>query len=189
MEKGNALNSNTWLDEHGDYLFRFAVTKLKNAALAEDLVQDTLLSAMMAKNSFSANASVRTWLTAIMKNKIIDHWRRQGREIAAVDLMDNADEAESVDDFFDRAGRWADQPSVYPNPDSALENRQFWGVFEQCLSKLKPQQAEVFIAKEVHGMTNEEISVSHSLSSNNVWVLMHRARVALGKCLEFHWAS
>lgn len=189
MEKGNAPDSHTWLEEHGDYLFRFALLKLKDTALAEDLVQDTLLSALAAKDSFSSKASVRTWLTTILRNKMVDHWRRQGREISAADLMDDADEDRSADDFFDKAGRWADMPNAYPNPDSALESKQFWSIFEHCLSRLKPQQAEVFLAKEVHGMGNEEICESYSLSSSNVWVLMHRARVALGKCLELHWLS
>jgi RNA polymerase sigma-70 factor, ECF subfamily len=187
MEKGNALDSNTWLDEHGDYLFRFAVLKLKDAALAEDLVQDTLLSAVAAKDTFSTKASIRTWLTTIMKNKMVDYWRRQGREVPVAGLMEEYEEGVSVDDFFDKAGRWADVPNVYPNPDSALESKQFWSIFEHCLSNLKPQQAEVFLAKEVHGMDSVEISESYSLSSSNVWVLMHRARVALGKCLEIHW--
>lgn len=189
MEKGNAPDSSTWLEEHGDYLFRFALLKLKNTALAEDMVQETLISAMTAKGGFSADASIRTWLTSILKNKMVDHWRRQGREISATDMMDGADEDGNVDDFFDKAGRWADMPNVYQNPDAALENKQFWVVFEHCISRLKPQQAEVFLAKEVHGMENEEISESYSLSPSNVWVLMHRARVALGKCLEIHWAS
>lgn len=189
MEKGNALDSNTWLEEHGDYLFHFALLKLKDSALAEDMVQDTLISAMTARDSFSPRASVRTWLTTIMKNKMVDHWRRQGREISATDLMDAAGEDASVDEYFDKAGRWADKPNVYPNPDAALESKQFWVVFENCLSRLKPQQAEVFLAKEVHGMDNDEICESMSLSSSNFWVLMHRARIALGKCLEIHWAS
>ena len=189
MRKGNSLDSNAWVDEHGDYLFRFAVKQLKNTSLAEDMVQDTLVSAMTAKNSFSSISSVRTWLTAIMKNKIVDYWRRHGREISISDLMNESEEDSSVDDFFDKTGHWAEMPNVYPNPDSALENKQFWGIFEHCLSKLRPQQAEVFLAKEVHGMDNDEISESYSLNSNNVWVLMHRARVALGKCLEIHWVS
>lgn len=189
MKKGNGLDSHTWLEEHGDYLFRFAVFKLKNSALAEDMVQETLLSALSAKDSFASQSSVRTWLTAIMKNKMVDYWRRHGREISVADLMDDADGGGSVDDFFDKAGRWADMPNVYPNPDSALESKQFWSIFEDCLSKLKPQQAEVFLAREVHGMSSEEVSESYSLSSNNVWVLMHRARVAMGKCLELHWVS
>lgn len=177
MEKGNALDPNTWLDEYGDYLFRFAVMKLKDAALAEDMVQDTLLSAMAANDSFSSVASVRTWLTAIIKNKMVDHWRRQGREASAADLMDATLEDANLDDFFDMAGRWAEMPNPYPNPDSALASKQFWSIFEHCLSRLKPQQAEVFVAKEIHGMDNEEICEHHSLSASNVWVLMHRARV------------
>ncbi|MFZ3088522.1 MAG: sigma-70 family RNA polymerase sigma factor [Methylotenera sp.] len=189
MKQGNVLDSHKWLEEHGDYLFRFAVFKLKNAALAEDMVQETLLSALSAKDGFTFKATVRTWLTAILKNKIIDHWRHQGQEISFADLMDGAGEGQSVDDFFDKAGRWLDMPNVYPNPDSALESKQFWRVFEGCLSRLKPQQAEVFLAKEIHGMSNDEISESYTLSSNNVWVLMHRARVAMGKCLELHWVS
>lgn len=189
MKKNTATDSDTWLEEHGDYLFRFAMLKLKDAALAEDLVQDTLVSAMAAKDRYLPLATVRTWLTTIMKNKILDHWRRQGREITATDLMGAAGEDASVDEFFNQAGRWADMPNVYPNPDAALESKQFWAVFEHCLSRLKPQQAEVFLAKEVHGMESQEISESYSLSPNNIWVLMHRARVALGKCLEIHWVS
>lgn len=189
MGKGNFLDPNTLLDEHGDYLFRFAVLRLKNIASAEDLVQDTLLSALSAMESYSANASVRTWLTSIIKNKMIDHWRRQGREIAAADLMDDAEDDGSLDNFFDKNGRWTDMPNAYPDPDSALESKQFWSIFEHCLSKLTPQQARVFIAKEMHGLDNEEISLSYSVSSSNIWVLMHRARVALGKCLEIHWAN
>ena len=189
MGNDKALDTNTWLEDHGDYLFRFALLKLKDTALAEDMVQETLISAMTARNGFSSNASVRTWLTAIIKNKMVDHWRRQGREISVTDLMGNVEEDTSVDDFFDKAGRWTDMPNAYPNPDSALESKQFWGIFEYCLSRLNPQQAEVFLAKEVHGMENDEICESHSLSLSNVWVLMHRARVALGKCLELHWVS
>ncbi len=189
MEKDNALDLDKMLEDHGDYLFRFSLMKLKDTAMAEDMVQDTFLSAMMAGDGFSSRASVRTWLTAIMKNKLIDHWRAQGKEVSVADLMEGSDEDASVDDFFDMAGRWADMPNAYPDPDSALENKQFWAIFRNCLSRLKPQQAEVFLAKEVHGMSNEEICESQSLNANNVWVLMHRARVSLGKCLELHWAG
>ncbi|MEQ1600570.1 MAG: sigma-70 family RNA polymerase sigma factor [Methylophilaceae bacterium] len=189
MTESNMPDSNTWLEEHGDYLFRYAWFRLKDKAWAEDMVQDTLVSAILAKDDFSSKASIRTWLTSILKNKMVDYWRRQGREIAIADLMGDAADENNMDDFFDKAGHWADIPNAYPNPDSALESKQFRGVFEHCLSKLKPQQAEVFIAKEVHGMDNEEISKNYALSASNIWVLMHRARVSLGKCLEVHWAS
>jgi len=188
MKTAPSLNAEGLLDEHGDYLFRFALLRLKDSALAEDMVQETLIAAFAARDRYTSSASVRTWLTAIMKNKMIDYWRRMGRENLASDLMESTGQNGSVDDFFDQAGRWVDKPNPYPDPDQALENKQFWGVFESCVSRLKPQQAEVFIAIEVHGMENEEVSKSLALSPGNIWVLMHRARVALSKCLEIHWS-
>ncbi len=188
MGKDNAFNAHSWLEEHGNYLYRFALQKIKDTAQAEDLVQDTLIAAIKAQEGLSSIASVRTWLTSILKNKIVDYWRRQGREISLSDLVSESDDG-NTDDFFDKAGRWADMPNHFPNPDHALENKQFWGAFEHCVSRLNPQQAEVFIAKEVHGLDNEEISKNHAISASNIWVLMHRARIALGKCLELHWVA
>lgn len=185
----NIPSPEAWLEEHGDYLYGFALLKLKNASLAEDMVQETLMSAIAARGRYQAMASVRTWLTTILRNKIIDHWRIQGREVAATDLMSGMDEDASVDDFFDHSGRWAEMPNAFPDPDAALESKQFWQIFEHCISRLKPQQAEVFLAREVHGMANDEISQSYSISLSNVFVLMHRARVSLGKCLEIHWVK
>lgn len=178
-----------WLEEHGDYLYGYAISKLKSSTLAEDMVQETLVSAINARDHYQATASVRTWLTTILRNKIIDHWRVQGREVIATDLMAGLDEDASVDDFFDHAGRWIEMPNAYPDPDAALESKQFWQMFEHCLSGLKPQQAKVFLAREVYGLGNDEISQNYSISLSNVFVLMHRARAALGKCLEIHWVK
>lgn len=189
INKSSGLRFERHIEDHGDYLFGYAMLKLKNIALAEDLVQETFLSAIAAQEGFTAEASVRTWLTTILKHKMIDHWRRQGREIAACDLIGDVEDGDSIDDFFDKAGRWFEMPNAYPNPDAALESKEFWNIFKQCLSRLKPQQAEVFLAKEVHGMSNEEIRESFTLSESNVWVLMHRARVALGKCLDLNWVK
>ncbi|HEY3326682.1 MAG TPA: sigma-70 family RNA polymerase sigma factor [Novimethylophilus sp.] len=187
MTKKNVTNSIAHLEEHADYLFSYAMLKLKDVALAEDMVQDTLLSAVAAREGFTAQASVRTWLTTILKNRMIDHWRRQGREIAASDLVGDDGSGDSIDDFFDQAGRWFEMPNAYPSPDEALQSKEFWNIFEQCLSRLKSQQAEVFLAREMYGMSNEEIRESFSLGESNVWVLMHRARVSLGKCLDMNW--
>ncbi len=189
MEKTNALHSTMCLEEHADYLFSYAMLRLKNVSLAEDMVQDTLLSALAAQEGFAAQASVRTWLTTILKNRMIDYWRRQGREIPAGDLIGDDKNGDGVDDFFDKAGRWAEMPNVFPDPDAAVESKQFWDVFEHCLSRLKPQQAEVFLFKEIHGMSYEEIREGLALSESNIWVLMHRARIALGKCLELNWIN
>ena len=183
----NPMDAQTWLQDHGDYLFRFAMLKVKDIALAEDMVQDALLAGISSIDSFSSRSSIRTWLVSILKNKLIDHFRSHGKEVAAGDLIDEA--VMGVEEFFDKAGRWADMPKAFPNPDSALESKQFWKVYEDCLSRLKPQQAEVFVAREIQGMSNEEIRETLEISSSYVWVLMHRARLALGKCLEIHWVS
>lgn len=189
MNNSNSLHLNKCLEDHGDYLFGYAMLKLKNVALAEDMVQETFLSAIAAQERFTAQASVRTWLTTILKNKMIDHWRRQGREIVSCDLIGDDEGGDCIDDFFDKAGRWLEMPNAYPDPDAALESKEFWNIFEQCLSRLKPRQAEVFLAREVHDMSIGEIRETLALSESNVWVLMHRARVALGKCLHLNWVK
>ncbi len=182
------LNVQTWLEDYGDYLFSYALLKIKNRHQAEDLVQETLLAAITAKNTFSNRSSVKTWLTGILKHKIIDAYRRQGRETAIDDLIDQ-DGSDNLDYFFRTNGSWIDKPDVFSNPESALQQEEFYQVFQQCLSGLKPRQADVFIAKEIYGMSNKDICKDFSLSSTNVWVLMHRARLSLSNCMKTYWTD
>lgn len=186
MADDNDSHIEAWVEEYGDYLFSFALLKVKDIPLAEDLVQETLLAAITAEKSFSHQSSVRTWLTSILKHKMIDHFRRQGREIAISDLIDQ-DETDNVDLFFKSNGRWTEKPEAFPNPESALQQKDFWQVFQHCLSGLKAKQAEVFLAKEIHGMSNAEICKDFSITPTNVWVLTHRARLSLSRCLKNHW--
>lgn len=180
------LNPHTWLNRHGDYLYGFALLKVKDSHVAEDLVQETLLAAITAKDAFSGQSTVRTWLIGILKHKIIDHFRRQKRTIAFNDLIDN-DEIDILDRFFATDGHWAEQPEAFSSPESAFQQNEFWRIFNQCLTELKPKQAEVFVAKELYGHSNEEICKNLSLTATNCWVLTHRARLSLIKCLEKRW--
>ncbi len=186
ITENGGLDSLACLNEHGDYLFRYALSRTKDTHLAEDIVQETLLAAMSSKNIFSNQSTVRTWLVGILKHKLIDHFRRQGREVAISDLVDQ-DNGDDLSTFFSTNGKWIDKPNAFPDPESAFQNKEFWKVFQQCLSALKPKQAEVFLAKEIYGMSNEEICKDLTLSSTNVWVLMHRARLSLSKCLKSNW--
>lgn len=181
------LNVHTWLEEYGDYLFSYAFLRVRDSHAAEDLVQDTLLAAIAAKNTFSNQSAVRTWLTGILKHKLIDYLRRQNREVLVADLMDDQDEEDGLDHFFKANGNWIEKPQIFSDPDSAFQQKQFWKVFQDCLSGLKPKQAEVFLAKEIHGLSNEEICKSLSLNPTNVWILMHRARLFLHRCLKNKW--
>lgn len=179
------LNPYTWLNEHGSYLYSYALLRVKDKHIAEDLVQETLLAALTAKNSFSYQSNIRTWLTGILKHKLIDFYRKQGRMVAFEDLVDEEDNF--FDRFFGTNFRWVDIPSIYYNPESVFQQKEFWKVFQKCLSGLKPRQAEVFLAKEIHGMSNEEICKCFSITATNNWVLLHRARLSLIKCLKKNW--
>ena len=181
-----ALNPQTWLEQHGDYLFGYAMLKIKDTHIAEDLVQETLLAAIAAKDSFAGQSSVRTWLIGILKHKIIDHFRRQNRTIAIDDWVEN-DELASLDRFFNANGHWIQKPAAFPDPESAFQHNEFWHVFQQCLAGLKPKQAEVFVSKAFYGLSNDEICKHLSITSTNCWVLMHRARLSLIQCLKKNW--
>lgn len=176
----------TWLDAHGDALYRFALQRVREPALAEDLVQDTLLAALRAQAGFAAQASERTWLVAILKNKIIDHYRRASRECP---LPEHLDPDEAVDTLFrdEPDGHWVEPPSSWPRPDTALEQAEFWRVFQECLDALPDRQSRAFVLCEIDGLTTEELCKLFGASTSNMWVLLHRARLRLRGCLETRW--
>ena len=177
-------NLHNWLNEHSDYLYRFALARLRDPHLAEDVVQETFLAAIKSP-SFAEQSAPRTWLTGILKHKIIDVMRKNVREIAASDLLD--DEDANVDDFFDNAGHWADKPLKWDMPENALEQKQFLGVLQTCMDKLPAKSAQIFMLRDVQETDNEEICKELNISPTNAWVMLYRARLGLRKCLEINW--
>jgi RNA polymerase sigma-70 factor (ECF subfamily) len=178
----------TWLDEHGDALYRYAYFRVHDAALAEDLVQDTLLAAMQGQDNFAGRSAVRTWLTAILKNKLIDHLRKHARE-QTIDTSPDSDEDFEALFNNDSWSHWRTPPSVWDNPSGALEQKQFWQVLTDCLGALPAKQSEVFTLCELEGLDGAEACKVLGVSSSNVWVLLHRARLRLRECLETQWFS
>lgn len=174
-----------WLNEHGDYLYRFALTRLRDPHLAEDVVQETLLAAIKAPN-FAGQSTARTWLTGILKHKIIDTLRRNIREVPASDLL--LDESQSMDDFFDETGHWAEQPLAWDIPHAALQQSQFLSVLEACLAKLPTALASIFTMREIEDMENDEICKALNITTTNAWVMLYRARMGLRKCIELNWS-
>jgi RNA polymerase sigma-70 factor, ECF subfamily len=177
-------NVHNWLNEHGDYLYRFALARLRDPHLAEDVVQETFLAAIKSP-SFAEQSAPRTWLTGILKHKIIDVMRKNVREIAASDLID--DEDANVDDFFDDAGKWTDKPLKWDMPENALEQKQFLGILQTCMEKLPAKSAQIFMLRDVQETDNEEICKELNISPTNAWVMLYRARLGLRKCLEINW--
>ncbi|MDK9704758.1 MAG: sigma-70 family RNA polymerase sigma factor [Sulfuritalea sp.] len=171
-------------------LLRFARLQLRDAGAAEDAVQETLLAALTGSHGFESRSSYKTWLIAILRNKIIDIIRGQSREVAASALADD----EAGDDLlneslFDRRGHWQPEtrPGRWADPEASFEQQQFWAVFEACLDHLPAKTARVFMMREFLGFDTEEICKETGISSSNCWVVLHRARMGLRACLDTKW--
>lgn len=169
------------------YLLRYARLQLRDPAQAEDAVQETLLAALEGAARFAGKSSLRTWLTGILKHKIIDHLRRSGREQPLAGADDDRSEAEIVDALFAKDGHWREFPAQWGNPDTALENSRFWAAFELCTQRLPARTARVFMMREIMDMPTEEICKELEITATNCWVMLHRARLTLRECLELQW--
>jgi RNA polymerase sigma-70 factor (ECF subfamily) len=177
------------INAHRDYLLRVARLQLRDVDLAEDVVQETLVAAL-AGSGFSGKSSLRTWLTGILKHKIVDAIRRKQREPQAVAAFGNLDSELDVDDFdalFSEQGDWDSPPADWGNPEASLNRRQFFDMMDFCLEKLPPNTARVFMMREVMELETDEICKELTITANNLWVILYRARMALRQCLEQNW--
>jgi len=175
------------IEQERAYLLRYALLQLRNPAQAEDAVQETLLAALEGRERFSGRSSLRTWLTGILKHKIIDHLRRSGREQPLVSAVDDRSQADAVDALFVEDGHWREFPAQWGSPAKAFENSRFWSAFELCLQRLPARTAKVFTMREVMEMTTDEICQELDITTTNCWVMLHRARLMLRECLEMTW--
>ena len=174
-----------WVDQHGDYLYRYALARVRETAVAEDLVQETFLAALRGLAGFGGRSTERTWLTSILKRKIIDFFRRKGRERATQEMPIEGNAAKPD---FDDAGWWQNLPASWGNnPGAALEEREFLEAFQNCLGKMPNRLAAAFTLREMEGLSTEELTQQMETTPGNMGVLLHRARLALRRCLEVNW--
>ena len=169
----------------GPQLLRFARLQLRSDAAAEDAVQAALLAAVEGAKGFAGTASVKTWVFSILRNKIVDELRRRARE-PELARVPNEEGRELEDDLFVADGHWAEPPSPWASPESALEQSQFWAVFEACLEVLPAKPGRAFMMREFLGLTTEEICKELKITTSNCWVLLHRARLGLRECLSLN---
>jgi len=177
------------LDQHRGYLLRVARLQLRDEPLAEDVVQETLLAALSG-SGFSGKSSLRTWLTGILKHKIVDAIRRKQREptvASAFGDIDSEVDIEDLDGLFKDNGAWDAKPAEWGDPDAALSRQQFFEVMNLCLEKLPPNTARVFVMREVMELETDEICKELTITANNLWVILYRARMSLRECLERNW--
>jgi len=171
-------------------MLKFATLQLADVQLAEDAVQEALISAFKHVDSFAGQSAFKTWVFAILKNKIVDQLRKQKHITTISSLFPDEDaEQASMDQLFTDKGHWhlSERPVAWSLPDRSAENQQFWQVFETCLTHLPAQQAQVFMLREFIELETDEICSKLALSVSNLHVLIYRARLKLRECLENKW--
>jgi RNA polymerase sigma-70 factor (ECF subfamily) len=171
-------------------LLRFARLQLRDAAAAEDAVQEALLAALANAPQFARQAEFKTWVFGILKHKIVDTIRQQSRSINASALgAEQASLDETLESLFDASGHWmpAARPRAWDDPQAALHQQDFWDVFDACLNHLPEATARVFMMREFLEFETPEVCRELGISANHCYVILHRARLALRACLERGW--
>lgn len=179
----------TWLDEHGAYLYRYALAQTRDAHQAEEAVQETLLAALQAHGRFAGNGTVRTWLVGILKHKLIDLFRQSSRETPLDMPYEDPDEADPFDHLFVTDGHWRHRPSDWGKPEETLERSEFMTILQRCLDALPPRLARLFWLREIMEEESGSICDEMTITPNNLWTMLYRARMGLRQCLEKNWAD
>jgi RNA polymerase sigma-70 factor, ECF subfamily len=185
MVKNQTTDPASWVHQHGDYLYRYALLRLGDPEIAADLVQDAFLSGLRSRLSFSGRSSERTWLVGILKHKIIDRQRRFGQ---LPEVLDGQAAEQAIDGLFDHRRHWKTAPEHWAGePSRWLESRELWDVLASCLSGLPRRLAEAFALRELDELEIAEICDDLGISPNNLSARLYRARLLLRDCLERRW--
>tara|TARA_R110002049_G_scaffold73024_7_gene189233 strand:+ start:5704 stop:6270 length:567 start_codon:yes stop_codon:yes gene_type:complete len=183
-EQKHILDSNKWIDNYADYLYNYSISRVNNSDLAKDLVQETFFAGLKSAKNFQGKASERTWLVSILKRKIIDHYRK---------INSKKGQAEVRMNFYtdgENEGDWLEErvPQSWDNSsEKKIENEELKSQLEACIDKLPEKYAMVFRMKTVQEFETEEICKELDITSSNLWVIIHRARTQLRKCMEDNW--
>lgn len=181
------IHPSKWVESYADSLFNYAIVRTGERDVARDLVQETFLSALENVRNFRGESSERTWLFSILKNKVIDYYRKKGANKTVSEFSLAGEESE--DFFFDEAGHW--KSTLLPTdwgaiPDEARGN-EFMEILRKCLARLTAQSRGAFTLKYIEEMESEEVCKELGVSSSNYWVIIHRAKLQLRHCMEKNW--
>jgi RNA polymerase sigma-70 factor (ECF subfamily) len=180
----HSLKPDVWVDQYADYLFNYAVGRVSDAEIAKDIVQETFLAGLKSAKNFKGDASERTWLIAILKRKVIDHYRK---------INSNKGKAEvrmTYSSSVDSEGDWLEEQVADPFStleNDVIENEELGLAIQECIVKLPKKQARVFQMKTIQGVSTEDICNELGINPSNLWVMIHRSRSALMECLNKNW--
>ena len=171
-----------WVNQYSDELYGYANSRLSDPDLAHDILQEVFFSAFKAMESFKGESSPKTWLYRILKNKIIDYYRSAFHK-------NQVNESSVGNSDFNENGTWLEniKPQKWNNAEQALETKEFFSILTACTDKLTEQQQIAFKLKYMEGKTSEEICKDLEVTPSNYWVIIHRAKLSLRKCLDQNW--
>jgi RNA polymerase sigma-70 factor (TIGR02943 family) len=178
------LDPQSWVDQHGDYLYRYAIGRVRRGEVAEDLVQETLLAAWKGRAQFAGRAKERSWLTAILKRKVIDWLRSTVKERNRIDVGDDW-----LDQQFSKGGKWKGQSNnwVSDAPTTESEQVEFWEALNGCADQLPTRLRDVFVLWHLDERESDEVCQALRVTPSNLWVMLHRARLRMWRCLSRNW--
>jgi RNA polymerase sigma-70 factor (ECF subfamily) len=184
-EQMDASHPDQWLDRYGDYMYRYVIARVNNEAIAEDIVQEALVSAIQSYKRFRGRSSIKTWLIAILKRKIVDYYRRSGSYQHTDDIESVANR---VDGLFDDTGHWRAIPNTWTlDPGEAYQQKEFMDILYKCLANMPKRLADIFMLREFEELSTDMICDQMNISESNSWVMLYRARMQLRVCLEDNW--
>ncbi len=182
---GTATDPETWLDRHGDALYRLALLRVGDPDIASELVQETFLAALRGRATFSGRSTERTWLVGILKHKVLDRRRKFGR---APQVLEGPAVEDALAGPFDARKHWKKFPGRWPNdPSRTLEDQEFWAVLSGCLDGLPRPLAEAFVLTEIDDSDRRAVCDDLEITPANLSARLHRARMLLRGCLESRW--
>ncbi len=182
--KSGKLSPEFWVDRYADYLYNYAISRVGHEETAKDLIQETFIAGLRSAANFKGEASERTWLVAILKRKIIDHYRKINSKKGKAEVKRNYSTAS------ENEGEWLEEQVADPSStreNDFLENEELGLALQQCIEALPEKQRRVFVMKTIRGLSTEDICKELRINPSNLWVMIHRARTALMGCLNKNW--
>ncbi|GAB2987930.1 RNA polymerase factor sigma-70 [Mucilaginibacter puniceus] len=181
------IDPHNWVKNHADYLYRYTLSRINDEDQARDLVQETFLAALERVDKFEGKSTERTWLTAILRNKIVDVYRKKSSGLGTINIDS---EAQDPQDYFEQDGHWKEEhwPMAFGVEDvDPLHNKEFNKVLQKCMQKLPALWLAVFTMKHIDDEPTNTICAELKVSDANFWVIIHRAKLNLRACLQKNW--
>ena len=177
------LDPTKWVDAYSDYLYNYTIVKVNDHEVAQDLISETFLAGLKSAQNFKGEAAERTWLIAILKRKIIDHYRKKNSKKGQAEVHINYNDEGAE-------GEWLEERVSDPydrTAEDTMENEELGLAIMKCMDTLSEKHASIFKMKTIDNFDTEAICNEFEITPSNLWVIIHRARTAMAKCLENSW--